>query len=127
MSGEDHTLEFLLSFDGQIHQLGGHYWLKFVARKVAPTPGKPHGIGYSLTLHAPDNERIFGIDNDHGVDHPGGRYMARPATYDHLHRHEADRGRPYVYTNAAQLLGDFFEGVKRRLLELGLDENGDPL
>ncbi len=127
MSGEDHTLELLLSLDGEMHQLGGRYWLKFVVKRVPSSSVKPHGIDYSLTLHNPENERIFGMDNGHAVDHVGSRYIAGPKAYDHEHRHETDLGRPYVYSSAAQLIQDFYAGVERRLAELGLDANGDPL
>jgi len=29
MVGSDHTLEFLLAFDGRIHHLEKDYWIKF--------------------------------------------------------------------------------------------------
>jgi hypothetical protein len=128
MSGDDHALEYLLAFDGEIHQLGSQgYWLKFVVKRVPSSPTRPHGIGYSLTLHDAENHRVFGMDNEHAVDHPGSRHKARPTTFDHEHRHETDRGRPYAYTDAARLIADFFAGVERRLAELGLDANGDPI
>jgi hypothetical protein len=43
----DHTLEFLLGFDGRIHHLEQGYWIKFEIRKVEPTKAKPHGLSYS--------------------------------------------------------------------------------
>lgn len=84
-------------------------------------------IAYSMTLHAPDGERLFGIDNGHGVDPAGGRFKMRPVAYDHEHRHQTDRGRPYRYGGAAQLIEDFFAGCRRRLAERGLDAKGEPL
>jgi len=31
--------------------------------RVGVTPERPHGIKYSLTLHAPDGTRLIGFDN----------------------------------------------------------------
>lgn len=119
--GEDQeTLENLLDYDGVLLGLRHGYWLKFAIRKVPVTPQKPHGIDYAFTMHAPTNERIFGLDNDHAVPHPGGRHVSSPIEYDHLHRDENDRGRPYRYRGGAELVEDFFAGVQRRLEELGL-------
>ena len=38
--------------------------------------------------------------------------------YDHKHRHAADKGVPYVFSSAQQLLNDFFADVDRLLLEV---------
>ena len=48
---DEHTLEFLLAFDGRIHHLEEGYWLKFEIARVEPTPERPHGLRYALTLH----------------------------------------------------------------------------
>ena len=80
--------------------------------------GDPHGIRYSLTLHEPYGTRILGYDNAHAVKppkkfrHAGCRYA-----YDHRHRHARDRGVPYEFTDAYQLLSDFFNEVDRVLKE----------
>jgi hypothetical protein len=42
------------------------------------------------------------------------------AAYDHWHRTEKDRGRPYNFTTAAQLLDDFWKEVKKTLDEKGI-------
>jgi len=42
-SGE-HTLEFLLGFNGHVHRYAGGYWLKFEITKVEASDGKPHGL-----------------------------------------------------------------------------------
>jgi hypothetical protein len=39
-------------------------------------------------------------------------------TYDHSHRHRSDKGVPYEFQNAHQLLTDFFESVDRILREV---------
>ena len=44
----------------------GH-WVKFVAMRVEPTPERPHGLVYSLTLHASDGTRLVGFDNAHSA------------------------------------------------------------
>jgi|SRR6185312_13430946 len=68
MSGRDeHTLEFLLAFDGRIHHLEQGYWLKFEIKRIEPTPERPHGLRYSFTLHNADGKRLMGFDNAHGV------------------------------------------------------------
>lgn len=118
------TLDYLLSLNGERILLMDGYWLKFEIKRVPPSETKPHGIDYSFGLHDPDNDRIFGMDNAHGVDHRGGRFVARPVAYDHEHRDEDDKGRPYGYTNAERLLTDFFAGVARRLADLGRAPNG---
>ena len=38
--------------------------------------------------------------------------------YDHKHRHGKDKGIPYEFTSAEQLLKDFFEDVDRVLKEV---------
>ena len=69
-SGE-HTLEFLLGFNGHIHRYAGGYWLKFEITKAEASDGKPHGLDYSFTLHGPDNRRLIGFDNAHRVPAKG--------------------------------------------------------
>ena len=73
----EHTLEFLLAFDGRIHRYFGGYWLKFEIRRVAATAGHPHGLRYSFTLHGPDNTRLVGFDNAHAVPATKGRHTKR--------------------------------------------------
>ena len=118
-SGE-HTLEFLLDFNGHVHRYAGGYWLKFEIRKVESSDGKPHGLDYSFTLHGPDNRRLIGFDNAHGVPAKGARFKKRPKAMDHWHRTEADEGRPYAFKDAETLLDDFFDEVERVLTEHGI-------
>ena len=116
----EHTLEFLLGFDGHVHRYAGGYWLKFEIRKVEASDGKPHGLDYSFTLHGPDNRRLIGFDNAHGVPAKGARFKKRPKTMDHWHRTETDEGRPYAFKDAETLLDDFFDEVERVLTEHGI-------
>ena len=118
-SGE-HTLEFLLSFNGHVHRYAGGYWLKFEITKVESNDGKPHGLDYSFTLHGPDNRRLIGFDNAHSVPAKGARFKKRPKAMDHWHRTETDEGRPYAFKDAETLLDDFFDEVERVLTEHGI-------
>ena len=118
----DHTLEFLLAFDGRIHYLEEGYRIKFEIKRVEPAKTRPHGLSYSFTLHAPDGTRLIGFDNAHGVQAPGSRFKKRPPASDHWHRTEADPGRPYAFKDANTLLQDFFCEVRRVLSERGISE-----
>jgi len=40
----DHTLEYLLGYDGLIHWLEKGFSLRFVIKKVRPTTPRPHGL-----------------------------------------------------------------------------------
>ena len=79
----DHTLEFLLAFDGRIHHLEQGYWIKFEIKRVKATKGRSHGLSYSFPLHAPDGTRLVGFDNAHGVTAAGSRFKKRPPASDH--------------------------------------------
>lgn len=120
MTNADHTLEYLLAFDGRIHHLEQGYWLKFEIKRVPKTKQRPHGLAYSFTLHDPEGERIVGFDNAHGVPAKGGRFKARQAENDHWHRREGDTGVPYAFTTAEQLLLDFEKAIAAALKKRGL-------
>jgi hypothetical protein len=47
----DASLDTLLDLDGQTFFLDENHWVKFVVKRVEPTPDRPHGLSYSLTLH----------------------------------------------------------------------------
>ena len=115
-----HSLEFLLAFDGHVHWYAEGYFTKFEIKRVATTETRPHGLRYSLTLHAPDGPRLMGFDNAHTVPSLGGRFVQAQVEADHWHRTEADEGRPYAFTSAAILIGDFFAEVERVLTERGV-------
>jgi hypothetical protein len=68
-------LDHLLGLDGNIEvQNDAGYWVKMEVARVTVTAEPPHGIRYSLTLHAPDNTRLIGFDNAHGVKPVGSRF-----------------------------------------------------
>lgn len=112
---QEHSIEFLLAFDGHVHWYADGYFLKFEVRRVEPAIERPHGLRYSLTLHAPDGTRLIGFDNAHPVAPSGSRFRKKPVETDHWHRTENDPGRPYAFTDAATLIEDFFDEVERVL------------
>jgi Family of unknown function (DUF6516) len=116
----DHTLEFLLAFDGRRHWYEGGYCAKFEIKRTRLTRRRPHGLRYSFTLHDPDGVRLVGFDNAHAVAAAGSRFKKRPAAADHWHRTENDLGRPYAFTDAATLIDDFFDEIERVLTERGI-------
>lgn len=117
---DEHTLEFLLAFDGRIHHLEQGYWIKFEIKRGKPTPERPHGLRYSFTLHDPRGNRLVGFDNAHAVRARTARDNARDRAHDHWHSTADDEGRPYRFTGADQLLVDFEAAVTRALHRLGI-------
>lgn len=121
MGADDASLAFLLDLHGEeIVYESGHV-ARFRARRVAATANRPHGIVYALTFHAPDGRRLVGFDNAHPVDPIGSRFAKRRSVHDHWHRDERDEGRPYVFRDAATLIGDFFDAIERHLKESAKD------
>ncbi len=113
----DPAIDTLLDLHGEILDQGDGYWMKIEAWRVDATEEMPHGIRYSLTLHNPYGERILGYDNAHLVKPPKKLYAGRIMAYDHKHRHVSDKGVPYEFKSAQQLLSDFFADVDRALRE----------
>jgi len=116
----DPSLDVLLDLDGQVLVIDpdARHWVRFVVTAVEPSPEKPHGLDYSLTLHGPNGERLVGFDNAHPVRRsrgPGGRGTG---PHDHLHRLKTVR--PYEYQDAAALLEDFWSVVETVLAERGV-------
>ena len=121
MGSVDAGLDYLLGLDGNIEvQNEAGYWVKMDVSRVNKTPEMPHGIRYSLTLHAPDGIRLIGFDNAHSVKPAGGRYThaGKKFPYDHRHRHATDTGVLYEFNTAYELLGDFYAEVSRVLEEV---------
>ncbi|MFZ3238378.1 MAG: DUF6516 family protein [Stellaceae bacterium] len=112
MDDVDHELEVLLSLDGYEFDFARGYRVRFEARRIQPTTGRPHGVKYSLTLHDPAGRRIYGIDNAHTV--------RRQTAFDHRHGHGARRMMPYDYRGPVQLADDFYREVERILRERGV-------
>jgi len=58
----------------------------------------------------------MGYDNVHAVRPPRkGKFAGRRTVYDHRHRHAVDKGVPYEFVDAYQLLSDFFKEVDKVL------------
>lgn len=110
----DDTLEHLLAMDGTILVIDEKegLWIKFEIKRVEKKAEIPQGIRYSLTLHDKYNKRIMGFDNAHGIKR---KNKSANFTYDHWHRDELDKGRPYNYVNAAKLIEDFWIEVDKKL------------
>ncbi len=116
MHPDDPCLEVLLDLDGMTYYYDSGYWIKYEARRVAVRPEIPHGIRYSLTLHKPDGQRIFGIDNAHAPTPPRKTYAVRKVTWDHQHRRE--RVVPFDFESIDQLLDEFdrnVDGILKRV------------
>lgn len=115
---EDESITTLLALHGSIFDQGNGYWIKIEAWLVERSEFIPHGIRYSLTLHEPYGKRILGYDNAHAIKLPKKyKHLGRIQTHDHLHRHSKDKGVPYEFESAYQLLSDFFAHVDKVLLE----------
>ena len=92
-------------------------WVKFLVVRTEATAERPHGLSYSLTLHAPDGKRLVGFDNAHAVME--GRGPGRRQSGEHDHRHRLRTIRSYEYMDAATLLEDFWKEVDEALRERG--------
>lgn len=113
---DEHSLAFLLAFDGRVHWYDQGYWVKFEIKRVEKTAERPHGLRYAFTLHDPQGQRIIGYDNAHRVRTRKGRTVEA----DHWHRTADDPGTPYHFIDAATLIGDFMDEVERVLTERGV-------
>ena len=112
----DPGLTMLLELDGAILDQGNGYWVEIHAWTAPPTRDIPHGLRYSLTLHEPHGTRILGFDNAHAPrKRKKFRFAGQRLPYDHRHRHASDKGVPYEFKDAYELLKDFFGEVDRAL------------
>lgn len=115
----DAGISTLLDLNGQIIDQGDGFWIKIDAWQVVASADIPHGIRYSLTLHEPYGKRILGYDNAHAIKPPKKfKFAGVRLPYDHRHRHVSDRGVPYEFRDAYQLLSDFFAEVDKVLDEV---------
>lgn len=112
---KDYTIDTLLELNGEILGQDKGYFVKIEAHRVAVTVDIPHGIRYSLTLHNKYGTRVLGFDNAHAVKPPNKHKYSgsKRLPHDHKHRTQSDKGVPYEFDNAAQLLTDFFAEVDR--------------
>jgi hypothetical protein len=117
----DPGLDALLLLDGEMFfaDAAGKYFVKFLVKRVEPSPERPHGLSYSLSLHGEDGKRLVGFDNAHPV--PAQRGPAGRRRVERDHRHRLKTTRPYEYRDAATLLADFWEQVEAVLKEKGVE------
>jgi hypothetical protein len=59
MERPEHTLEWLLDYDGRRYFFASGHFLKFEIRLVEQSDQVPHGIAYSFTFHDPDGARLL--------------------------------------------------------------------
>ena len=113
MARRDASLDTLLDLDGLVLVIDavGH-WVRFVVHTVPTSPQKPHGLDYTLTMHAPDGARLVGFDNAHQVE------GKRREAFDHKHRLRVVK--PYDYCDAAALVTDFWTEVEAVMRQKGL-------
>ena len=109
---DDNGLDILLLMDGLEHYMENGYWWKINASETDKTNSRPHGISYCLTFHDNQNTRIFGMDNSHIPKNRHKGYHGRIVEFDHVHNDEKDKGTPYTFISAEQLLTDFLSKVK---------------
>lgn len=118
----DFGLDALLNMDGFEYHYPNGYWYKIEARLVKPDTHLPHGIRYTLTLHDYYGKRIFGIDNKHRpkTQEKNKRkgYHGQIIEYDHIHNNEKDKGTPYTFVDAENLLTDFWTRIDYIMSEL---------
>jgi len=115
----DAGIATLLDLNGQIIDQGDGFWIKIDAWRVVTSADIPHGVRYSLTLHEPYGKRILGYDNAHAIKPPKKfKFAGVRLPYDHRHRHVSDKGVPYEFRDAYQLLSDFFTEVDKVLEEV---------
>ena len=114
----DRSLDTLLDLHGEtlfVDEAG--HWVRFVVLRTEATSKRPHGLSYSLTLHAPDGTRLVGFDNADWIRVRRGPGVRKHRAADHLHRLRVVR--PYEYKDAATLLEDFWKEVDAVLRERG--------
>ena len=113
MAVRDPSLDNLLDLHDQVLVIdAAGYWVRFIVHQVPVTAQKPHGLDYTLTLHAPDGTRLVGFDNAHPVK------GKRVGVNDHTHRLRTVK--PYAYRDAASLVADFWKEVEAVMREQGI-------
>src|SRR5688572_26560400 len=108
----EHERDYFLSFDRKLIRYEKGFWTTFRVTAVPPSPERPHGFQYSLSLHDEHDDRMLGYNNAHPVAHRSGpaRKSRSAVEYDHINR----RGRrtvPYKFTTPYKLMEDFFNEV----------------
>lgn len=116
----DTGLATLLDLNGSIIAQEHGCWVKIEAWEARKSDEMPHGIRYCLSLHDKHGTRILGYDNAHALKPPKKGFAGRRLAFDHRHRHARDKGVPYEFESAYQLLADFFSEVDAVLKEMSV-------
>lgn len=115
----DVGISTLIDLHDQVLDQGNGYWIKIEAWQVPVSKSIPHGVRYALTLHEPYGKRVLGYDNAHAVKPPKRlKFAGRRLSFDHKHRHASDKGVPYEFRDAHQLLNDFFQEADRVMKDM---------
>ena len=114
----DIGLSTLIDLHGSVFEQEGGYWIKIEAWTVASSDFMPVGVRYSLTLHDRYETRVLGYDNAHAIKPPKKfKFAGQRLPYDHKHRTVHDKGVPYPFQSAQQMLEDFFAEVDKLIEE----------
>jgi hypothetical protein len=114
-------LELLLHLDGARFEMAPGVIVEFSAHRVETTPQRPHGVAYAFVMRPKGGGAPWvRFDNSHGGSERRRGYGQRQVAYDHWHRTPYDRGSPYNFSTAVQLLDDFWREVKCTLDEQGI-------
>ncbi|WP_343313503.1 hypothetical protein AAIB41_00130 [Brucella sp. BE17] len=144
------SLDTLLDLDGQVLVVDpeGGRWVKFVVTRVPVSPEKPHGLDYSLTLHASrftlhasrftlhasrftlhasrftlhaSRFTLHGPSGDRLVGFDNSHPVGRGRRGEPMdHRHRLQTMKPYAWEDATTLLADFWKAVDAVLKERGV-------
>lgn len=112
---KDFGADNLLALNGDRYFVDekGEFEVSFEVKSVAVTPGKPHGLKYSLVLLNSKSERVVGFDNAHPGIQGSGPGKKRSRQDDH--KHIGNRITPYKFKDALTLLKDFWTEVDKRI------------
>ena len=109
-------IDALLDLSGQVIDQEGAYWVKLEAWRVWTR--RPPFLTVFAHFAQRLRDRVKGFDNAHAVWRPRqDRYSGRIMTYDHQHRHTKDKGVPYEFQDAYQLMKDCFTEVDKIIQE----------
>ncbi len=109
----DFGSDSLLALDGDRYFVDdkGDLEAIFKVTSVAVSPGRPHGLKYTLMLLNAKGERIVCFDNAHAVSQGSGPGKKNSKQYDH--KHIGKKVTPYEFKDAYTLVADFWKEVDK--------------
>jgi hypothetical protein len=97
---DESELESLLTLDAATFEMAPGIIVEFTARQIDAAPKRPYGISYAIVLRPKaGGPPWLRFDNAHRVAGRSRGYRPKKVAYDHWHRTEKDKGRPYTFTN----------------------------